>query len=174
MALGDDLVRKGPKWHEALGAIDPNERAEALDLLGFEHQVVFSSLCAPLFGITDSALRYAAYRAHNRAMAEFCANDKRLHGVALCDLDEPDRSLAELDFALDLGLGPVWIPARAPGGMSPGTTATTRSGRGLRNAGFRSCCTSAAARCRSTMRGATTVARRRFECRWRRSSTRKT
>lgn len=120
LALGDDLVRKGPKWHDALGAIDPNERTEALDMLGFEHQVVFSSLCAPLFGIAEPSLRYAAYRAHNRAMAGFCANDKRLHGVALCDLDDPQRSLEELDFAIELGLGPVWIPARAPGGMSPG------------------------------------------------------
>jgi predicted TIM-barrel fold metal-dependent hydrolase len=120
LALGDDLVRKGPKWHEALGATDPNERTEALDLLGFEHQVVYSSLCAPLFGIADGSLRYSAYRAHNRAMAGFCASDSRLHGVALCDLDDPDRSFAELEFALDLGLGPVWLPARAPGGMSPG------------------------------------------------------
>jgi predicted TIM-barrel fold metal-dependent hydrolase len=120
VALGDDLLRKGPKWYEALGAIDPAERTAALDLLGFEHQVVYSSLCAPLFGIADSALRYAAYRAHNRAMAGFCAADARLRGVALCDLDEPERSLEELDFALDLGLGLVWIPARAPGGVSPG------------------------------------------------------
>src|SRR4029077_11263008 len=37
--LGDDLVRKGPKWHAALGAVDPGERSIALDLLGFEHQV---------------------------------------------------------------------------------------------------------------------------------------
>jgi predicted TIM-barrel fold metal-dependent hydrolase len=120
VALGDDLIRKGPKWYEALGAIDPNERTMALDLFGFEHQVVFSSLCAPLFGIADAELRYQAYRAHNRAMAEFCRGDSRLHGVALCDLDDPDRSIAELEFALDLGLGPVWIPARAPGGVSPG------------------------------------------------------
>jgi predicted TIM-barrel fold metal-dependent hydrolase len=120
VALGDDLIRKGPKWSEALGAIDPNERTMALDLLGFEHQVVYSSLCAPLFGIADSTLRYEAYRAHNRAMAEFCANDPRLHGVALCDLDDPARSIDALEFALDLGLGPVWIPARAPGGVSPG------------------------------------------------------
>src|SRR5262247_1691943 len=53
VSLGDDLIRKGPKWYEALGAIDPNERTTALDLLGFEHQVVYSSLCAPLFGIAD-------------------------------------------------------------------------------------------------------------------------
>ena len=27
IALGDDLVRKGPKWHAALGAVDPAERS---------------------------------------------------------------------------------------------------------------------------------------------------
>ena len=120
VALGDELIRKGPKWHDALGAIDPNERTMALDLFGFEYQVVYSSLCAPLFGIPDDALRYAAYRAHNRAMAAFCGADHRLRGVALCDLDDPDRALAELENSLELGLGPVWIPARAPGGVSPG------------------------------------------------------
>jgi len=120
VALGDDLIRKGPKWYDALGAIDPNERRMALDLLGFEHQVVYSSLCAPLFGIADPTLRYEGYRAHNRAMAEFCGRDPRLHGVAICDLDDPQRSIDELEFALELGLGPVWIPARAPGGVSPG------------------------------------------------------
>ncbi len=86
--LGDDLVRRGPKWHAALGAVDPDERSRALDLLGFEHQVVYSSFCAPLFEIEDPDLRYGAYRAHNRAMAAFCDADARLHGVAICDLDE--------------------------------------------------------------------------------------
>jgi predicted TIM-barrel fold metal-dependent hydrolase len=52
-------------------------------------------------------------------MAAFCA-DARLLGVALCDLDEPVRALEELEFALNLGLREVWIPARAPGGTSPG------------------------------------------------------
>lgn len=120
VALGDDLVRRGPKWHAALGSVDPGERSQALDLLGFERQVVYSSLCAPLFHLDDPDLRYAAYRAHNRAMAAFCADDDRLIGVALGDLDDPDRSLAELEAAADLGLGQVWIPARAPGGAAPG------------------------------------------------------
>jgi len=118
--LGAELLRKGPKWHDALGANDPDERSAALDLLGFERQVVYSSFCAKLFDVADAELRYAAYRAHNRAMAEFCARDPRLCGVALCDLDGGARSLAELDFALELGLGPVWIPARAPAGHAPG------------------------------------------------------
>lgn len=120
IALGDDLVRKGPKWHAALGAVDAAERATALDLLGFEHQVVYSSLCAPLFDIPDPALRYAAYRAHNRAVAGFCDADARLLGVGICDLDDLGRALAELDAALDLGLREIWLPARAPGGRAPG------------------------------------------------------
>jgi predicted TIM-barrel fold metal-dependent hydrolase len=118
--LGGELIRRGPKWHDALGAVDPRERGTALDLLGFERQVVYSSFCAQLFDLGDAELRYAAYRAHNRAMAAFCAADRRLTGVALCDLDGGEKSLAELDFALELGLGEVWIPARAPGGRSPG------------------------------------------------------
>ena len=115
--LGDDLVRRGPKWHGALGAVDPDERSRALDLLGFEHQVVYSSFCAPLFEIDDPGLRYGAYRAHNRAMADFCDADGRLHGVAICDLDEPDRSVAELDAALDIGLDARVAPR--PGARRP-------------------------------------------------------
>ena len=118
--LGGELLRKGPKWNDALGAADSAERATALDLLGFERQVVYSSFCAKLFDVADAELRYAAYRAHNRAMAAFCEQDSRLCGVALCDLDGAERSLAELDAALELGLGQVWIPARAPAGRSPG------------------------------------------------------
>src|SRR5262245_46564476 len=118
--LGGELLRKGPKWHDALGATDPTERALALDQLGFERQVVYSSFCAKLFDLSDTELRYAAYAAHNRAMAAFCAPDPRLRGVALCDLDGGERSLAALDEALALGLGQIWIPARAPAGRSPG------------------------------------------------------
>jgi predicted TIM-barrel fold metal-dependent hydrolase len=120
VALGDDLVRKGPKWHAALGAVDPAERSTALDLLGFEHQVVYSSLCSPLFDVAEPEVRYAGYRAHNRAVAAFCEGDERLLGVAMCDLDDLDRALPELDLALDLGLHEVWLPARAPGGRAPG------------------------------------------------------
>ncbi len=120
IGLGSELIKRGPKWHAALGAVDPTERSAALDLLGFAHQVVYSSLCAPLFDEPDPDIRYGAYRAHNRAMAGFCDADTRLHGVALCDLDDPSRSLDELDAALELGLKLVWIPARAPGDRAPG------------------------------------------------------
>lgn len=119
-ALGDELLKRGPKWYGALGSVDPAERSTALDLLGFEHQVVFSSLCAPLFDLVDPDVRYGAYRAHNRAVASFCADDRRLHGVALVDLDDVDRALVELDAAAALGLRLAWLPARAPGRRAPG------------------------------------------------------
>lgn len=119
-ALGDNLTR-GPKWHGALGAFSGEERGEALDLLGFGRQVIFSSFCArPIFGAASIPLRYAAVRAHNQAMAAFCREDPRLIGVAMVTLDEPDRAVAEIEAALELGLGAVWIPSEAPEGRSPG------------------------------------------------------
>ena len=120
VGLGDDLIRKGPKWHAALGAVDPAERSQALDLLGFSHQVVYSSMCAPLFDLRDADARRAGYRAHNRAVAGFCGDDPRLHGVAMCDLDDVDAGIALVEEADELGLDLIWLPARAPGGRSPG------------------------------------------------------
>lgn len=120
VALGDNLT-KGPKWHDALGSFSGRERSTALDLLGFERQVVFSSFCARLiFAASTIDLRYGAANAHNRAMAAFCAGDRRLIGVAMVPLDDPQRALLEIDHAHDLGLGAVWIAADAPGGRSPG------------------------------------------------------
>ena len=120
VALGGDVIRRGPKWHRALGAMDPADRSAALDQLGFERQVVYTSLCSFVFAIEDPALRYAAYGAHNRAVAAFCQDDRRLSGVAMCDLDDPDAGIQVLDAALEMGLGQVWLPARAPGRRSPG------------------------------------------------------
>ena len=120
VALGGDVIRRGPKWHRALGAMDPEDRSAALDQLGFERQVIYTSLCSFLFAIDEADLRYAAYGAHNRSVAAFCQDDQRLSGVAMCDLDDPEAAIRVLDDALAMGLGQVWIPARAPGRHSPG------------------------------------------------------
>ena len=117
--LGDSLTR-GPKWHDALGSFSGEERKVALDLLGFGAQVVFSSFCArPTFQAPPEH-RYAIARAHNRAVAAFCGHDRRLIGVALTPLDDPDLAVAEIAFAADHGLGAAWVAADAPGGRSPG------------------------------------------------------
>ena len=118
--LGDNLTR-GPKWHDALGAFSSAERITALGLLGFKRQVVFSSFCSRLIFETEPLqLRYAVAHAHNLSMAEFCAADERLVGVAIVPLDDPVLAMAEISHAHDLGLGAVWIAADPPGGRSPG------------------------------------------------------
>jgi predicted TIM-barrel fold metal-dependent hydrolase len=122
-ALGDGLI-SGPKGYGALGAFNAAERSAALDLLGFHRQLVFATFSpGPAFSeqrpIED---RYAAARAHNRAMGEFTSGDERLMGVALLPLDVTSLALAELDHILELDLKAVWIPHRPCGGRSPGHT----------------------------------------------------
>lgn len=119
VALGDRITF-GPKWHDALGSFSGAERSTALDLLGFKRQVVFSSFCArPIFE-APADIRYAMARAHNRAMAAFCSGDRRLIGVAIVPLDDPEQTMREIAHATELGLGAVWVAASAPGGRSPG------------------------------------------------------
>jgi predicted TIM-barrel fold metal-dependent hydrolase len=121
VALGDRLIA-GPKGHAALGAFNAEERTLALDLFGFQHQLVFPSFSAgPAFDPRRPVeARYAAAHVHNRAMADFCARDGRLYGVALLPLDEPGLALEELDHIVSLGLKAAWVPHRVPGDRSPG------------------------------------------------------
>jgi hypothetical protein len=77
----DDIMRR-KNW-AALGAFDSAERSAALDLLGFASQLVFSTYGhLPLMrlpyspGIADTDLLYAATRAQNRGVAEFCEDDR--------------------------------------------------------------------------------------------------
>jgi predicted TIM-barrel fold metal-dependent hydrolase len=120
--LGDGLI-SGPKGYGALGAFDATERQDALDQLGFSKQFVFSSLSTQsVFDPNmDPAVAYGGCRAHNRGMAEFCA-DERLVGVGLLSLDNVERAIEELDYAVSLGIEAMWIPHRLAGGRSPGHT----------------------------------------------------
>ncbi|MDA3038608.1 MAG: amidohydrolase family protein [Actinomycetota bacterium] len=111
----------GAKNYEALGAFNHDERVLALDELGFSAQWVFSTFApGQVFWVSELDVRYAACRAHNRAMAEFCGDDPRLLPVALLSLADPERAVVELDAALELGAKGVWIPAEPCGGRSPG------------------------------------------------------
>ena len=80
--LGDTLI-SGPKGYLALGAFNKEERAQALDQLGFNKQLVFATYSpGQVLMHPDIDLRYGAAAAHNRAMADFCSADERLMGVA--------------------------------------------------------------------------------------------
>ena len=121
--LGDRLIESS-KEIQALGAFNREDRTKALDLLGFKKQLVFAthSVAMPFSASSklELGLRYGAARAHNRHMADFCANDARLIGVAVIPLDDPALAMAELAFALEHGLGAAWIPHRPCGERSPG------------------------------------------------------
>ncbi len=121
--LGDKLIESS-KEIQALGAFNSADRTTAMDLLGFKKQLVFAthSVAFPFHPSSKKPanLRYGATRAHNRHMAEFCANDDRLMGVGIVPLDDPEHAMVELDFALESGLEAIWVPHRAPIERSPG------------------------------------------------------
>jgi predicted TIM-barrel fold metal-dependent hydrolase len=123
IARGDELIAHS-KEIQALGAFNKADRSQALDLLGFEKQLVFAthSVAFPFHPSQkkDPALRYGATRAHNRHMADFCSDDPRLMGIGIIPLDEPQLAMQELEFALSQGLQAIWVPHRAPGERSPG------------------------------------------------------
>ncbi|MGA0605114.1 amidohydrolase family protein [Phenylobacterium sp. VNQ135] len=110
----------GPKGWIAYGAFDPDERASALDQLGFSRQLVFATSSLAVFRTSSTPeVLYGGARAHNRAMAAFC-RDPRLIGVAYVPLDDPQRALETAAEAIDLGCGAVWVPSTPAGPLSPG------------------------------------------------------
>ena len=116
-ALENDLM--GPKGWGALGAFDPHERSRALDLLGFSSQLVFSTFAATQFLGDDLDLTYGGTRAHNRAMADFCAHDKRLVGVGFVPWGDPKRVREEAEEAIRLGCGAILVPSHPAAKLSP-------------------------------------------------------
>ena len=134
IALGDRLIVES-KEIQALGAFNRDDRSIAMDMLGFKKQLVFAthSVVTPFRDLRGKAkyvdkqgiqitpeLRYGATRAHNRAMSDFCSTDKRLMGVGVIPLHEPELAMIELDFAIKAGLEAIWIPHYACGDRSPG------------------------------------------------------
>ncbi|ORA11657.1 hypothetical protein BST14_18250 [Mycobacterium arosiense ATCC BAA-1401 = DSM 45069] len=114
----------GAKGYEALGASNPGERSRALDLLGVSAQLILSGLSVTQFLYhKDVDVKYAGTRAHNRAMAEFCADDPRMFGVGLVPLVDPERALTEAREAISLGCRAIWLRTMPDGDRSPGHNA---------------------------------------------------
>ena len=110
------LTRKS--W-DGYGAFEPADRTRALDLLGFDAQLVFSTFASGQIELAgDVEVSYAASRALTRAMVEFCAADRRLLPVTFIPIDVPERAIAETRFALDAGVKGLTLSPLPPSGHS--------------------------------------------------------
>ena len=110
----------GPKGWAAYGAFEPNERKHALDLLGFEKQIVFPTFSIGQFAHSRNLDKvYAGCDMLNRRMVDFCADDERLLSVGFVSLRDPKLALEAVRDAVKLGIKACWISSDPSGGRSP-------------------------------------------------------
>ena len=141
------MLRKN--WR-ATGSFVKEDRPRALDLLGFSSQLVFNTFLNKYLLRSeqgdDLEFAYGLARAHNRAIVDFCAVDRRLLGVGyvpLADFERARAMAARGDRARLQGADdPVGLPARP---TRRATSASTRCGRRPRRPASPSSSTSAAA-----------------------------
>lgn len=110
----------GPKGWAAYGATTPEERRHALDLLGFQKQLVFPTFSIGQFAASkDLDVLYGGADMLNRHMADFCAGDDRLQAVGYVPLRDPALALSATRDALDAGVEAVWMSSDPAGKRSP-------------------------------------------------------
>ena len=85
-----------------LGAFDPVERSRAIDLFGYEIQLVLATFTFHQFYHSPEAdVREAGTRALNRAMGNFCKNDSRMRAVGYVPLSfGPEKALEIIEQGL--------------------------------------------------------------------------
>lgn len=85
-----------------LGAFDPVERSRAIDLFGYEIQLVLATFTFHQFYHSpDPKVREAGARALNRAMGNFCKNDSRMRAVGYVPLSfGPEKAIQMMEEGL--------------------------------------------------------------------------
>jgi uncharacterized protein len=107
----------------ATGSFIAEDRSRALDLLGFSSQLVFNTFhnrrLRDFEHGDDPDLAYAAARAHNRGMIEFCSVDPRLLPSCYVPLVDPDKAVAIASEALADGAAALLVASGCPPSFSP-------------------------------------------------------
>ncbi|HEX5945569.1 MAG TPA: amidohydrolase family protein [Acidimicrobiales bacterium] len=117
-AEAEERLLQDKGW-QAMGAFDPAERSEVLDLFGFDGQLVFATFATAMFTGRDVDLHYAGSAAHNRAVVDFCEADPRLLPVGYVPLVDPDQAVTVLKEALEIGCSAIHVPSTAAGERAP-------------------------------------------------------
>jgi uncharacterized protein len=118
--LLEQPIISGPKGWLAYGAIAAEERSKALDLLGFERQLIFPTFALTQFaGSDDDDVLYAGTSALNRGMGRFCANDPRMLAVGWLPLRDPARALSAIESGIAAGIAAFWISSEPAGERAP-------------------------------------------------------
>jgi predicted TIM-barrel fold metal-dependent hydrolase len=114
------MLRKN--W-DATGSFLKEDRPAALDMLGFKSQLVFNTFwngyMARLEHGGDADLTYGVARAHNRAMLDFCAVDRRLLASCYVPLADFERSEAFAAETIKAGAKALLVASACPKGHSP-------------------------------------------------------
>lgn len=108
-----DLSRNA--WSR-LGAFDPADRSHALDVLGFERQIVLGTYSIhQIIHQTDPKFLEVGARVHNRAMGRFCSQDERLLAGGYVPLSlGPEIAGSLLDEAFADGCHTVMLDTNEP------------------------------------------------------------
>jgi predicted TIM-barrel fold metal-dependent hydrolase len=121
--LVDDWIEKVINPGRLEGQVDPNKRAEQLDIEGIAAEVLFPDfglpfeldppLKAAMVGTAPTAQQVEiANKAHNRWLADFCASvPGRFAGLAVCSFVDVEDTVAELRWAKEAGLKGVVLPS---------------------------------------------------------------
>jgi predicted TIM-barrel fold metal-dependent hydrolase len=109
------LLRKN---YRATGSFLREDRAGALDHLGFASQLVFPTVSNVVIERLehgdDFDLLYTIAKASNRAQVEFCSADPRLLPVANVPLADLERAPRAAEEAIELGARALLIPWACP------------------------------------------------------------
>jgi len=115
----------GRKNFAATGSFIAEDRPRALDLLGFSSQLVFNTFHnSRLYDMehSDPDLAYAAARAHDRGMLEFCSVDPRLLATCYVPLVDPARAAERAGQAIEEGAAALLVASGCPPRFSPSHT----------------------------------------------------
>jgi predicted TIM-barrel fold metal-dependent hydrolase len=120
-AEADEIMLR--KNYAATGSFLPEDRPRAVDMLGFQSQLMFNTFhnrrLRDWEHSGDLEMAYGTARAHNRGMVEFCSVDRRLLPTCYVPLVEFGRAASMAEEAVAMGAAALLVASSCPPGHSP-------------------------------------------------------